>query len=263
MNNGIWAVKNFKKEVQKYTPRNSEEFIGNISLLLPLLNTLTNIVFFVKDEQARYRVVNDTLIKRSGLNRQEELLGQTTEQVFGEKRGKEYLSQDLRVLNAGYEIQDNLELHSYVSGEIGWCFTHKFPIYSFNKKIIAMVGISIDVDEDNERILRKHGKLATVESFIKHNIDQKLSVTHLAELVGLSQSQLERDFKAVLKMSPLQFIQKIRLEHAIKLLSNRHLSITNISLSCGYSDHSAFSRQFKQLTGLSPSAFRTSYLSKK
>ncbi len=263
MNSRVWAASTFKEGLQKYTPKSSEEFIGNISLLLPLLNTLTNIVFFVKDEHARYRVVNDTLIKRCGLKCEEELLGRTTEQVFAEQRGKEYLIQDLRVLKAGSEIKDNLELHSYASGKIGWCITHKFPIYSLEKRIVAMVGVSIDVDEDNERILRKHEKLATVERFIKQNIDQKLTIAYLAELADLSQSQLERNFQAVLKMSPLQFIQKLRLEHAIKLLNNPSLSITNISLNCGYSDHSAFSRQFKQLTGLSPSAFRNAYLNKK
>lgn len=254
MSNGILTT----QELQKYAPKNSEEFIGNISLLLPLLNTLTDTVFFVKDEQARYRVVNDTLIKRCGLNNQEDLLGQTTEQLFCLQRGKEYLTQDLRVLNKGIEIKNNLELHCYASGKIGWCITHKFPIYSLDKKVVAMVGVSIDLDEDNERNLMKHEKLATVERFIKLNIDQKLSINYLAELAGLSQSQLERNFQAVLKMSPLQFIQKLRLEHAIKLLSNPNLSITNISLSCGYSDHSAFSRQFKQLTGLSPTAFKAS-----
>lgn len=56
-------------------------------------------------------------------------------------------------------------------------------------------------------------------------------------------------------MTPMQYIQKVRLENAITLLK-QDLSITEISLLCGYSDHSAFSRQFKQLTGLSPSQFK-------
>ncbi|MGP5663273.1 AraC family transcriptional regulator, partial [Psychrobacter celer] len=38
---------------------------------------------------------------------------------------------------------------------------------------------------------------------------------------------------------------------------------TQISLHCGYSDHSAFSRQFKQFTGISPTQFRHAYLTPK
>ena len=119
-----------------------------------------------------------------------------------------------------------------------------------------MVGISVDIDEDNERILRKHARLASVEEYVRNNIDQKIHIVHLATLANLSQSQLERTFKAVLNMSPIQFVQKLRLEHAIRLLADHKLTVTQISLNCGYGDHSAFSRQFKQFTGMSPIKFR-------
>lgn len=124
-----------------------------------------------------------------------------------------------------------------------------------------MVGISVDIDEDNERILRKHARLAEVAQFVRGNLDQKINIAELAELAHLSLSQLERTFKAVLNMSPLQFVQKLRLEYAVKLLASHEVSVTQISLNCGYSDHSAFSRQFKQFTGLSPSQFRQTHLS--
>ncbi|WP_019671838.1 AraC family transcriptional regulator [Psychrobacter lutiphocae] len=259
MDTKTWS-ETLKLSIKKYFPKNEEDFVNNIFLILPLLDMLSNVVFFVKDAQARYRVVNKTLVKRCGLDSHQQLLGLTTEQVFLQKRGAEYLTQDFKVLKKGVVIKDKLELHRYASGKMGWCITHKIPIYGLGQKIIAMVGVSIDVDNDNERVLRKHNQLAIVESYIKHNIDQRIKVSYLAEIAGLSQSQLERVFQTVLKMTPIQFIQKIRLEHAINLLSQPDLSITNISLSCGYADHSAFSRQFKQLTGLSPTSFRTSYL---
>ena len=53
-----------------YRPESSQAFIGNISLLLPLLDTLKNVVFFVKDEQARYQLANKTLLKRCKLHKQ-------------------------------------------------------------------------------------------------------------------------------------------------------------------------------------------------
>jgi len=108
----------------------------------------------------------------------------------------------------------------------------------------------------NRRILRKHARLASVEEYVRNNIDQKIHIVHLATLANLSQSQLERTFKAVLNMSPIQFVQKLRLEHAIRLLADHKLTVTQISLNCGYGDHSAFSRQFKQFTGMSPIKFR-------
>lgn len=244
-----------------YRPESREAFIGNISLLLPLLDTLKNVVFFVKDEQARYQLANKTLLKRCKLHKHEDIVGFNSEEMFSHHQSKDYILQDMKVLREGKSIIDNLELHSYASGQLGWCITNKLPIYDKSKQIVAMVGISVDIDEDNERILRKHARLAEVAQFVHSHLDQKINIGHLAELANLSLSQLERTFKAVLNMSPLQFIQKLRLEYAIKLLASPEISVTQISLNCGYSDHSAFSRQFKQFTGMSPTQFRQSHLS--
>ena len=250
-----------RQSMTAYYPDNREAFIGNISLLLPLLDTLTNVVFFVKDEEARYQLANKTLLKRCKLHKREDIIGFTSDEMFSHQQSKDYILQDRKVLQEGKVIVDNLELHSYASGKLGWCITNKLPIYDKKHQIIAMVGISVDIDEDNERILRKHARLAEVAQFVRSHLDQKINMAQLAELANLSLSQLERTFKVVLNMSPLQFVQKLRLEYAIKLLAMPDMSVTQISLNCGYSDHSAFSRQFKQFTGMSPTQFRQTHLS--
>ncbi len=263
LNENTELVMSLQESVTSYYPKNMDEFVGNISLLLPLIDSFTKIVFFVKDEQARYQLANRTLLKRCQLSKHEDIVGFTTEEVFSHRQSRDYILQDMKVLREGKSILDNLELHSYASGQLGWCITNKLPIYNNNQQIIAMVGISVDIDEDNERVLRKHARLAEVAQFVRAHLDQKINVAQLADLANLSVSQLERTFKAVLNMSPLQFVQKLRLEYAVKLLANPEMSVTQISLNCGYSDHSAFSRQFKQFTGMAPTQFRQTHLAPK
>mgnify|MGYP001117186623 CR=1 FL=1 len=69
-------------------------------------------------------------------------------------------------------------------------------------------------------------------------------------------AQLERHCKRVFQLTPRQMIHKSRLEEGSRLLRDTDLPITEIALRCGYTDHSAFSRQFRALTSLSPSQYR-------
>jgi AraC-like DNA-binding protein len=48
----------------------------------------------------------------------------------------------------------------------------------------------------------------------------------------------------------------VRIEAAIRLLLERERSIADIAYACGYADHSAFSRQFKAVVGISPTDYR-------
>lgn len=236
-------------------PQNLAHFISQISLLMPLLDRIPTMVFFIKNTQAQYVLINQTLVNRLGFNQKVDILGLTSEKIFGNHQGDDYTAQDFKVLN-GKAIQDKLELHIYQSGQLGWCITQKIPIYDNQNNIIAMAGISLDVDKDSGHILKQHRRLALAVDFIKDNLEQKISVAVIAKEVNMSISQLERVFKSVLNLSPLQMIQKLKLELAISLLKDSNKPIIEIALLCGYADHSTFSRQFKQLTGRSPSAFR-------
>lgn len=232
-----------------------ESFLANLRPIMPLLDLLPNVVFFVKNTQAEYVLVNRTLQNRLGVKNEDHLIKKTAEELFVGKQGYEYLLQDLDVL-AGNPIVDKLELHTYASGRLGWCITHKIPIYHHSLGVVAMVGVSIDIDKDNGQRLKNHEKLASLLEYIHANIEQKITVSSMAEQAGLSISALERSLKSLLGLSPLQILQKIRLERAIELLKDSQEPIVSIAILCGYGDHSAFSRQFKQLTGLSPTEFR-------
>ena len=184
-----------------------------------------------------------------------EFLGKTLADIFDSPFCQSYTEQELAVLQQGNKILDKLELHLYRSGELGWCLTHKLPIYNYNEEIVGMLGVSIDIQEEKSNQPITNERIFNAVRYIQQHYDQSLSVEALAKLANISVSQFDRTFKKLFQMTPMQYIQKVRLENAITLLK-QDLSITEISLLCDYSDHSAFSRRFKQLTALSPSQFK-------
>jgi AraC-like DNA-binding protein len=71
----------------------------------------------------------------------------------------------------------------------------------------------------------------------------------------LSVAQLERHFHRVLQLTPQQWLSKLRIEAAMRMLHGER-SIAGVGLACGFTDQSAFTRQFKATTGMTPRAYR-------
>lgn len=62
----------------------------------------------------------------------------------------------------------------------------------------------------------------------------------------------------VFHVTPKQLLMKKRIDKACQLLEETPASITEVSAACGYADHSAFSRQFKVATNMTPAQYRAS-----
>lgn len=232
--------------------------LASLHAIAPLLDTLGDVAFFVKDEQARYLFVNHTLSQRCGFAHSHELLGLTADQVFAERFGRLYTEQDRKVLDTGRGLADQLELHLYLGNQPVWCLTHKLALRDAEGRIVGLAGISRDLQlpQSNHPAFPK---VAAVDAHIRRHFNQPLRLAALTAIAGLSIAQLERHCKRIFQLTPRQMIHKTRLEEAARLLREGTLAVTEIALRCGYTDHSAFSRQFRATTQLSPSQYRDSY----
>ncbi|AVJ17167.1 helix-turn-helix domain-containing protein [Serratia rhizosphaerae] len=237
-------------------PHSLHSVLNSLALIAPLLNAIPNVVFFLKDAQARYLLANLTLAKRCGFKTVAPLLGKTSADVFPAQLGAGYTEQDLRVLRHGVHIQDQLEMHLYSGRETGWCLTQKLALCDTQGKIIGMAGISHDLQEAKANH-PAYQRLAALDDYIRRHYARQIALEELTALTGLSVAQIERYCKRIFHLTPRQMIHKVRLEKASALLAG-DTPITDIALQCGYTDHSAFSRQFKAMTGSTPRDFRTS-----
>ncbi|HEU5125956.1 MAG TPA: AraC family transcriptional regulator [Verrucomicrobiae bacterium] len=222
-----------------------------------LFDCIPDLVFFIKNHRCEYVVVNQTLVERCGLREKRELIGRRADEVFPSALGRSYRAQDERVLRSGEAILNQLELHFSPAGGRGWCLTNKLPLKNGAGKVIGLVGISKDLDSGNDKG-RDYAPVARAVEYLQKNFHEPLRVRELAARAGLSEYQFEQRVRKIFQLTAGQLIQKTRMEVAVRRLRATTDSVAAIAQDCGYSDQSAFTRQFRQTVGLSPSEYRRS-----
>ena len=94
--------------------------------------------------------------------------------------------------------------------------------------------------------------LKAATDYIEQHYREKLTVEELAARSGYSASHFARQFTRVYGLSPIQYLNSIRILHAKNLLRTGQYTIAEIAQECGFSNVYYFSRCFKQLTGTPP-----------
>jgi len=93
-------------------------------------------------------------------------------------------------------------------------------------------------------------------TYINDNYASKIKINELADHVGVNRSYLASSFKKATGYSPKEYLLSLRMEKAKSLLEKTDMPVNAIANSVGYTDQLAFSRMFKEYTGISPKAFR-------
>lgn len=222
--------------------------------LLELFARLPDVVFFAKDDAGRYVAANETLARRLTLGDARAVLGRTARDLFPHPLGERYLAQDLGVLRSGTPIVDLLELHLYPDRSEGWCVTNKVALRDPGAGVVGLVGTSRDVRAPAGA--ETWHDLARAVRRIHEEYTDPLRVEDLAADAGLSAYQFTRRIRAIFGLAPGQLLLKTRIDAARALLRGSLTPIAEIAAACGFSDQSAFTRQFRATVGLTPSQYR-------
>ena len=98
-----------------------------------------------------------------------------------------------------------------------------------------------------------------IQTWLEENYSQSINLENLAEKFSLSSRSFKRRFKAATQETPLQYLQKLRIDAAKKQLESNRKPIDEIASIVGYMDQSAFSKLFKRETALTPGEYRSRF----
>jgi AraC family transcriptional regulator len=100
-------------------------------------------------------------------------------------------------------------------------------------------------------------QLRKVLNYIHDHLEQNIRLADLATLLDISQFHFCHLFKQAVGIAPYQYLLQQRIERAKQLLKQTDQSVMAIAFLCGFNSHSHLSKQFRQVTGLTPTAYRT------
>ncbi len=97
------------------------------------------------------------------------------------------------------------------------------------------------------------------QQYIENNYKQKLSIDEIAGLVNLNGRSFLRRFKKATANTPLEYVQRVKIEAAKKKLESTTETILEVMYGIGYNDEKAFRTTFRKYSGLSPKEYRKKY----
>lgn len=105
------------------------------------------------------------------------------------------------------------------------------------------------------RLGTRHDKLLRAAEFLEARIEEDLDLDACAAHLNLSRRQIERLFQRYLSMTPVRYMNDLRLARGRALLAETDMKVTDVAVACGYASTSHFSKSFRKKYGVSPYRF--------
>lgn len=119
-----------------------------------------------------------------------------------------------------------------------------------------------NVDKKSPLVSRRASSAEAAIKFMDKNVDKRLCISDIAAGVNKSESELKRIFKDETGMGVMTYFRQMKINYAKRMLREKNENITEIAMRLGYNDIHHFSKQFKGITGMSPSEYAVSIKSR-
>ena len=113
---------------------------------------------------------------------------------------------------------------------------------------------------EEDRVEEETGKLTNmitrVLDFVSYHYMEDIKIEDLAKSCHISETHFRRVFTSYMKISPLEYINTVRVHTACELLQKTEDPVADIAHKCGFTTNSTFNRNFKQIMGVTPIEWR-------
>jgi transcriptional regulator GlxA family with amidase domain len=133
--------------------------------------------------------------------------------------------------------------------------------------VMASKFFLLDIEKNSQlpfsvfKAQKEHGDdmVLSVQEFIEGNYQTRLSIDDLATRYRTGRRTFERRFKKATSNTPVEYIQRVKVEAAKKQLESGRKTVNEVMYDVGYNDTKAFRDVFKRITGLSPLDYRSKF----
>jgi len=103
-------------------------------------------------------------------------------------------------------------------------------------------------------------RIATIHEYLMNNYTDEINLDKISNLVNMAKGSICRFFKENVGLTIFEYLNKIKVEFACKLLMNRDLAMLDVCFDSGFNNLSHFNKQFRKITGLTPTDYRKLFL---
>lgn len=236
-------------------PRGGVADCPALATFIDLVEGLPQVMAAAKDEEGRYLYVNRGFAERVG-RRARDVVGVRVTDLFAPELAASYAAQDDEVMRTGRPLSGHLELIVRTDGQLGWYLTSKSRLVDNSGEPVGVAVLSVDLQA---HMNSAHAGLADALHEVRSRIDEPWRVADIAEIAGLSTKQLERLTHRAMGLPPRAIVQRLRIEHAVRLMGATQLTAGEVAAACGFYDQSSFTRQFRAVLGLPPGVYRRQF----
>lgn len=232
--------------------------MGEAQSLAALFDYLPDVYFYLKNADSRFVRVNESMVRTHGLTHEWEMVGKNDLDFHLPLLANQYMDEDRRVMESGKPLHSQVWLVPNSSGMLFWYVSSKIPIFDRAGKAIGIAGAMVRMDRVGS-VVEPYREMTPAVAFVMNNYAEQISIRGLAKMTRLSLSQFDRKFKELFQMTPSDYIHRVRVNAARRMLEKSSDSIGVIAVECGFYDQSHFTKRFKRVVGLSPSVYRRQY----